>query len=91
MLKSMLAISAAAVVLGTLPVETRAANPGYCAHYADLAVWQYNRSRRGCYQGTNRRWHGNYDVHYGWCLGVPEGMARAEDSARGAQLHACFG
>jgi hypothetical protein len=68
--------------------SAQAASPGYCAHYAQLAVWQFRRSRT-CFGAVNRMWHPSYRTHYGWCLGVPEGAAREQDAIRGARLHAC--
>jgi len=68
--------------------EVRAASPGYCAHYAQLAVWQFRRSR-ACFGTVNAMWNPAYRIHYGWCLGAAEWVARREDARRGAALHAC--
>src|SRR5579875_1209329 len=69
-----------------------AAPPGYCHHYADLAVWQFHRAMAGgCIDGPNLRWQANWNAHYSWCLGAPYGAARHEDDLRGGRLHACFG
>ena len=88
LLRMTLFVAAIALAGGLGASAARAAGPGYCAHSAKLAVWQFRRSR-ACFGSVNGMWHANYRAHYGWCLGAPEGAARNQDAIRGARLHAC--
>jgi hypothetical protein len=80
------AFSAAALSPGI----SQAANPGFCHHYADVAVRQFHHAiETGCIGGPNVRWHGNWDTHYSWCLGADYAAAEHEDEIRGHHLHEC--
>jgi|SoiMethySBSTD1v2_1073268.scaffolds.fasta_scaffold4647235_1 hypothetical protein len=89
MSKSIFAVAFLALSAGLLPSQSQAASPGFCADYAEHAVRQYNRSRAVCYHGTNRGWHGNYNLHYGWCLRAHYAAAQSEAARRRAMLRAC--
>jgi len=82
-------VIALAALVGASSVQ--AANPGYCHHYADLAVFQFekNQSIPGCFHGANLRWNPNWDGHYAWCLTADYDAARTEDDLPRARLHAC--
>lgn len=69
----------------------RAADPGYCKHYAELAIWQYHRSQQipNCYQGDNAVWVPNFPHHYDWCLGVSWEEAQRGEAIRGNRLRQC--
>jgi hypothetical protein len=69
--------------------QVQAANPAYCAKYANLAVAQQNKNVvLGCGL-TGPRWMNNYGLHYSWCLGAPLAAAKAETHARIAGLQQC--
>jgi len=91
MLKFLCAVAAVFVASSMLGPAAHAADPGYCAHYASQAIWQFNRNRSipGCFHGADGRWNANYDVHYGWCISAPYEAVRAEDAYRGERLHEC--
>jgi hypothetical protein len=91
MLKFLCAVAAVFVASSMLGPAVHAADPGYCAHYASQAIWQFNRNRSipGCFHGADGRWNANYDVHYGWCISAPYEAVRAEDAYRGERLHEC--
>jgi len=83
-----IAFALAALVAAT---SAQAADPGYCHHYADLAVFQFNKnlSIPGCFHGADLRWNTNWDGHYSWCLSTDYDAARSEDDYRGMRLHQC--
>lgn len=70
---------------------TFAADAAACQAYAAQAVAQLkeNQSIDGCFKGADRRWHADYDVHYGWCLTAPPQALAAETSYRAARLRDC--
>jgi hypothetical protein len=88
MLKLMIVIALGAGTTVLAAPKAQAASAGYCAHYADLAAWEFRRGR-ACLGVVNGMWHGNHRVHYGWCRTASEGAARRKDAIRGARLHAC--
>lgn len=92
MRKTMLVIGAALVSAGLVAGAARAANPDFCHHYADQAVWQFHRNMEipGCFHGANNQWNGNWEGHFNWCLGAPWEAAREQDSYRGHRLHECM-
>lgn len=87
----MFKIIVTASLLATMSTPVAAANQDYCKHYAQQAVWQYNKSLKipKCYQGDNAVWTPDFQHHYQWCLSVPEKQARAGDDTRGQRLHQC--
>ena len=91
MFKSIFAVAVTLIAISTPTIQAHAADAGYCAHYADQAVWQFNRNRSipGCFHGADGHWHPDRAAHYGWCLTAPYEAVRAEDSYRGARLHEC--
>ena len=81
-----------AVGVTALVAQAHAADPGYCAQYARLALHELavNQSIPGCFHGPDNRWNADWAVHYNWCLGAPYDAARSEDAIRGARLHECM-
>lgn len=90
-LKSAGLLSVALLVAGASWSAGHAADPGYCQDYARRAVAQYqtNKSIPGCFHGVSRRWHGDYALHFGWCVTARPATARAEDAYREARVDAC--
>ncbi len=68
-----------------------AANPEFCARYADRALMQQSRNRAlGCgYYGP--RWHRNWGAHFAWCVTQPRWKARREMRIRRRLLRQCRG
>lgn len=91
MMKTMLSLAAACAGLAVLSAPAMAADPGFCAQYAQQAVHEVevNMSIPGCFHGFNARWNQNYGGHYGWCLGVSYEQANAEREYRRARLSEC--
>ena len=78
------------------PLGALAAPPGFCDGYARSAVNQIADRRshpRECgYANPNdARWHGGFDRHYNWCLGVSRETADGERFARREHLERCRG
>lgn len=69
----------------------RGADAVACQAYAARAVAQLkeNQAIDGCFKGADRRWHADYDVHYGWCLTASPQALDAETSYRAARLRDC--
>ena len=91
-MKSAILMFGAAMVGAALAgTPAQAADPGYCRHYADLAVFQFHRNQSipGCFHGADGRWNADWQNHYNWCLGASWEAARAEDAYRGGRLHEC--
>jgi len=86
------AVLSASAALVTPTIQAHAATPSYCAHYASLAVWQFNRNRSipGCFKGADGTWHADYERHYGWCVTAAYEAAREADAYRGMRLHQCM-
>jgi hypothetical protein len=80
-----------AVGVTALVAQAHAADPGYCAQYARLALHELavNQSIPGCFRGYDLRWNPNYSQHYGWCLGVSREQAASERDYRRARLDDC--
>ena len=68
-----------------------AAPPGFCERYARDAVHEFQADTHipMCFRGENARWHGNFDVHFNWCLHVSIDQADAERDWRRARLSEC--
>jgi hypothetical protein len=81
----------AAVGATALTAQSHAADPGYCAQYARLALHELavNQSIPGCFRGYDQRWNPNYGQHYGWCLGVSREQAAGERDYRRARIDDC--
>jgi hypothetical protein len=72
-----------------------AADPHMCDFYAKEAVTDFQTVTFGANQARCKihqdvRWHANYQVHYKWCLGVPDDAWRAEEKARKDQMNGCL-
>jgi len=85
------AIAASLTLAIALP-SAHAADPGFCNHYAMAAV---NQSRIVHTNGNcaNRvagpRWAGDFNAHYGWCLGGPYNAANEERDIRRHFIDRC--
>ena len=67
--------------------ETR--NP-VCQRYAGVAVSQYQAaSRHGC-GVSGRRWSGDFDRHYNWCLTASPSAVESENDARQRKIARCL-
>jgi hypothetical protein len=68
-----------------------AAPEGACRRYAaDAVTAQQENARRGCgFAGP--AWHGDYRVHFGWCLSQPFGTIERETYSRQSELSDCGG
>jgi TolB-like protein len=64
--------------------------PAFCRNYARTAVEQDEENlRRGCgFEGG--RWHSDYDMHYNWCMEVPQEDAESENRIRQELLDGCI-
>ena len=89
--RTALLISAFAVVM---PLTAQAADPAFCAGYADAAINQVRvaLSNPNCAHGVHgARWSSERRVHFDWCLMQPPGAAAAERHARTEFLRGCRG
>jgi hypothetical protein len=71
-----------------------AANPEFCANYAQAAVNQVHAARAipACAPGLmGTRWSGEYGVHYGWCITAPPPAVAEEREMRTRYLRSCRG
>ena len=87
-----------AILVGALayfvPLTARAADPAFCAGYADAALNQVRAalSNPNCAGGARgARWSPERHVHFDWCLSQPPGAAAAERQARTDFLRGCRG
>jgi hypothetical protein len=74
------------------PLTAQAADPAFCAGYADAAINQVRvaLSSPNCAGGVRgARWSSERRVHFDWCLTQPPGAA--ERNARTAFLRGCRG
>jgi hypothetical protein len=77
-----------------MPLTAQAADPAFCAGYADAALNQVHiaLSSPNCAAGARgARWSPERHVHFDWCLGQPPGAAAAERQARTEFLRGCRG
>jgi len=81
----------AAAVFASISGAALAADPGYCNQYAAAAIEAagQNLAHHCGYGGP--RWVADYQIHYGWCLGVPIPVAANEWHARRVGIAECFG
>jgi len=89
--RTTLLISALAVFI---PLKAEAADPAFCAGYADAALNQVRvaLSSPNCAGGARgARWSSERRVHFDWCLSQPPGAAAAERVARTEFLRGCRG
>ncbi len=71
-----------------------AANPEFCANYAQAALNQVRAalSNPACAPGLmGTRWSGEYGVHYGWCITAPPPAVAEEREMRTRYLRSCRG
>jgi len=91
MLKKLTPISFFALAV-LAPVAAQAADPGFCANYAQAAIRQVRGAlaHPSCMPGLQgARWSADYQVHYNWCLGASYGDVGSERDARTAYLRSC--
>jgi hypothetical protein len=77
-----------------IPAAARAADPVFCAGYADAAMNQIRAalSNPNCAGGAHGpRWIMERHVHFDWCLTVPAPFAASEREARTEFLRGCRG
>jgi hypothetical protein len=77
-----------------VPLTAQAADPTFCAGYADAAVNQVRGalSNPNCAGGARgARWSPERHVHFDWCLSQPPGAVAAERDARTEFLRGCRG
>ncbi len=87
---SPLIVIAFAGALGAAPRSALAADPGYCAQYAQEAVHDAQvLSSLACFRGFDGRWHLNYQMHYGWCVTADYGAVNNETNYRRMRLAQC--
>ena len=85
---------AVALTIVAAPPSARAADPGFCRQYADVAVDQFRRALQhehcaGYVRTASGRWSGRHREHFDWCLGVPPEAAHREQRERSLALEAC--
>jgi hypothetical protein len=81
-----------ASVLSAIPSTARAADPGYCAQYARLAVHEAQvLSTLPCFKGFDNTWHLDYQRHYGWCLTADVHSVDAQRDYRRMRIYQCGG
>ncbi|HEY0223548.1 MAG TPA: hypothetical protein VGC38_03460 [Pseudolabrys sp.] len=88
------AFFAAGLALAAATTAARAANPEFCAAYAQAAVNQARAARANpaCAPGlAGTRWSGEYGVHYGWCITAPGPAVAEEREMRTRYLRSCRG
>jgi hypothetical protein len=63
-----------------------------CEAYAQRAIAQFDEDVKcGFRVRDDRRWHGNFQNHYQWCMSVNPGQPAAEIEARERELERCRG
>lgn len=89
-----LAIAASALTISCIATTVQAADPGFCRHYAGVAVEQFARAMSNpvCASRVGGpRWSPNYEQHFGWCLSARPWDAQHEQEARSRMLFHCMG
>jgi hypothetical protein len=82
------AASALALACGT----SYAADPAYCAQYAQLAVHEAQvLSTLPCFRGFDNTWHLDYQRHFGWCLTADVPSVAAQRDYRRMRIAQCEG
>ncbi|MEW6367126.1 MAG: hypothetical protein AB1714_21055 [Acidobacteriota bacterium] len=66
-------------------------NRARCEQYARRAVEQDQENQLRACGLSGARWHGDYDSHFNWCLGVDPSWAESETRARDEDLQKCKG
>ena len=82
----------AALAVGVLmaPIAALAADENFCDDYASQALIAalQNRDKPCGFEGP--RWAPDYDVHFNWCVQVPQGAAQGERQARKSEIQSCL-
>ena len=95
MIKSLTRIAMSTAALAVLiPAAAQAADPAFCAGYADAALNQVRAalSNPNCAGGARgARWTMERHIHFDWCLTVPAPTAASEREARTEFLRGCRG
>jgi hypothetical protein len=95
MLKGLKRIAMLTPALAVLmPLASQAADPAFCAGYADAAMNQVRAalSNPNCAGGARgARWVPDRRIHFDWCLGQPPVNAAVERQARTDFLRGCRG
>lgn len=92
MLKILMCATLSAAALAFTPPTAQAADPGFCANYAQAALRQVRGAlaHPRCIPGLQGgRWSADQQVHYNWCLGASYAAAGSERDARTAYLRSC--
>jgi hypothetical protein len=85
-------VTGAALALAAATVSAAAANPEFCANYANAAVNQVHGARNNpaCAPGMiGTRWSGDYRVHYSWCITAAPPAVAEEREMRTRYLQSC--
>ncbi len=85
-------VIAAGLLLAGASSAAFAANPEFCANYAQAALNQVRAAsgNPACAPGlTGTRWSGEYGVHYGWCITAAPQAAAEEREMRTRYLRSC--
>ena len=87
------AVAVTMTLLAAAPTAM-AADPGFCRHYADVAVDQFRHAIHhehcdGFVRSAPGRWSDRHRVHFDWCLGVPREAALREQRERSIALDEC--
>jgi hypothetical protein len=95
MIKSLTRIAILTSTIALLiPAAAQAADPAFCAGYADAALNQVRAalSNPNCAAGARgARWAMERHVHFDWCLTQPAPAVAAERDARTEFLRGCRG
>ena len=93
-IRSVLCVTAALAVGGSVAVTADAADDSFCRDYARAAVNQFRTAEKygRCehhLRDEGSRWSNNYRAHYDWCRGVRREAAWEERNARKYALERC--
>ena len=95
MIKSLMRIAILTSTMALLiPAAAQAADPAFCAGYADAAIHQVRAalSNPNCAAGARGpRWTMERHVHFDWCLTQPAPVVETERVARTEFLRGCRG
>ncbi len=64
-------------------------NPA-CQRYAGIAVAQFRAARRNGCGFTGKRWSGDFDKHYNWCLTASPDVVENENEVRQHKIAHCL-
>jgi hypothetical protein len=85
-----LAAFAAVIAFASTCGIANAADPAFCAQYAQLAVHEAQAlSTLPCFRGYDNTWHLDYQRHFGWCLTADPSSVNAQRDYRRARLAQC--